>query len=161
MACAGGSRCQCDHRCNELSSTSEPHQKSTMLTYGHDHRWCSRGESERISTDKWRLLLTGNRVQTSELVANLFQECDPSKGDYHGLCKYAPFHSCTEFSLHIRDKFHGLVGECVLTYTYGAVQIVIDCMDFWYDGKPVPYASRISSSSRDRFPLVSFFPPSE
>ncbi|KAI5124285.1 hypothetical protein M0805_005132 [Coniferiporia weirii] len=26
------------------------------------------------------------RVQTSELVANLFQECDPSKGDYHGLC---------------------------------------------------------------------------
>lgn len=27
------------------------------------------------------------RVQSSELVANLFQECDPSKGDYHGLCK--------------------------------------------------------------------------
>lgn len=26
------------------------------------------------------------RVQTSELVANLFQECDPTKGDYHGLC---------------------------------------------------------------------------
>ncbi|KAH8111035.1 Cl-channel protein [Phellopilus nigrolimitatus] len=26
------------------------------------------------------------RVQTSELVANLFQDCDPSKGDYHGLC---------------------------------------------------------------------------
>ncbi|PPQ79064.1 hypothetical protein CVT26_003969 [Gymnopilus dilepis] len=26
------------------------------------------------------------RVQTSELVANLFQECDPAKGDYHGLC---------------------------------------------------------------------------
>lgn len=26
-------------------------------------------------------------VQTSELVANLFQECDPTKGDYHGLCK--------------------------------------------------------------------------
>jgi len=26
------------------------------------------------------------RVQTSELVANLFQECDPIKGDYHGLC---------------------------------------------------------------------------
>ncbi|KAF6761563.1 Cl-channel protein [Ephemerocybe angulata] len=25
-------------------------------------------------------------VQTSELVANLFQECDPTKGDYHGLC---------------------------------------------------------------------------
>ena len=28
-----------------------------------------------------------NSVQTSELVANLFQECDPTKGDYHGLCK--------------------------------------------------------------------------
>ncbi|KAI0372598.1 hypothetical protein BV20DRAFT_33678 [Pilatotrama ljubarskyi] len=28
------------------------------------------------------------RVQSSELVANLFQECDPTKGDYHGLCKY-------------------------------------------------------------------------
>lgn len=28
------------------------------------------------------------RVQSSELVANLFQECDPAKGDYHGLCKY-------------------------------------------------------------------------
>ncbi|PFH51941.1 hypothetical protein AMATHDRAFT_39855 [Amanita thiersii Skay4041] len=27
-----------------------------------------------------------SRVQTSELVANLFQECDPTKGDYHGLC---------------------------------------------------------------------------
>ncbi|PPQ91494.1 hypothetical protein CVT25_013751 [Psilocybe cyanescens] len=26
------------------------------------------------------------KVQTSELVANLFQECDPTKGDYHGLC---------------------------------------------------------------------------
>ncbi|KAI0316004.1 chloride channel [Amylostereum chailletii] len=26
------------------------------------------------------------RVQTSELVANLFQECDPSKPDFHGLC---------------------------------------------------------------------------
>ncbi|KAF8637590.1 hypothetical protein AX17_002659 [Amanita inopinata Kibby_2008] len=25
-------------------------------------------------------------VQTSELVANLFQECEPTKGDYHGLC---------------------------------------------------------------------------
>jgi chloride channel 3/4/5 len=27
------------------------------------------------------------RVQSSELVANLFQECDLAKGDYHGLCK--------------------------------------------------------------------------
>ncbi|KAM5536604.1 hypothetical protein V8D89_009699 [Ganoderma adspersum] len=26
------------------------------------------------------------RVQSSELVANLFQECDPTKSDYHGLC---------------------------------------------------------------------------
>ncbi|OSD04776.1 hypothetical protein PYCCODRAFT_1450809 [Trametes coccinea BRFM310] len=26
------------------------------------------------------------RVQSSELVANLFLECDPSRGDYHGLC---------------------------------------------------------------------------
>ncbi|KAK7685663.1 hypothetical protein QCA50_011007 [Cerrena zonata] len=26
------------------------------------------------------------RVQSSELVAQLFQECDPNKGDYHGLC---------------------------------------------------------------------------
>ncbi|TFK51880.1 hypothetical protein OE88DRAFT_1658562 [Heliocybe sulcata] len=26
------------------------------------------------------------RVQSSELVANLFQECDANKGDYHGLC---------------------------------------------------------------------------
>lgn len=26
-------------------------------------------------------------VQASELVANLFQECDTNKGDYHGLCK--------------------------------------------------------------------------
>lgn len=26
------------------------------------------------------------RVQSSELVANLFQECDASRGDYHGLC---------------------------------------------------------------------------
>ena len=29
----------------------------------------------------------GDRVQSSELVANLFQDCDISKGDYHGLCK--------------------------------------------------------------------------
>lgn len=27
-------------------------------------------------------------VPTSELVANLFQDCDPNKADYHGLCKY-------------------------------------------------------------------------
>ncbi|KAI0831818.1 chloride channel [Trametes gibbosa] len=26
------------------------------------------------------------RVQSSELVSNLFQECDTAKGDYHGLC---------------------------------------------------------------------------
>ncbi|KAH8075851.1 chloride channel [Cristinia sonorae] len=26
------------------------------------------------------------RVQSSDLVSNLFLECDPSKGDYHGLC---------------------------------------------------------------------------
>ncbi|KAF9031391.1 Cl-channel protein [Hymenopellis radicata] len=31
-------------------------------------------------------LIVFARVQTSELVANLFQECDPTKGDYHGLC---------------------------------------------------------------------------
>lgn len=31
-------------------------------------------------------LVVFGRVQTSELVANLFQECDPTKGDYHGLC---------------------------------------------------------------------------
>lgn len=34
------------------------------------------------------LFLYEYRVQSSELVANLFQECDPTKGDYHGLCKY-------------------------------------------------------------------------
>ncbi|KZV63169.1 Cl-channel protein, partial [Peniophora sp. CONT] len=26
------------------------------------------------------------RLQSSELVANLFQECDPARGDFHGLC---------------------------------------------------------------------------
>ncbi|TFK74955.1 Cl-channel protein [Pluteus cervinus] len=31
-------------------------------------------------------LIVFARVQSSELVANLFQECDPNKGDYHGLC---------------------------------------------------------------------------
>ncbi|KAJ7132162.1 Cl-channel protein [Mycena epipterygia] len=31
-------------------------------------------------------LVVFSRVQTSELVANLFQECDPTKIDYHGLC---------------------------------------------------------------------------
>ncbi|KAF9054444.1 Cl-channel protein [Panaeolus papilionaceus] len=31
-------------------------------------------------------LIVFARVQTSELVANLFQECDPTKPDYHGLC---------------------------------------------------------------------------
>ncbi|KAF8909322.1 Cl-channel protein [Gymnopilus junonius] len=31
-------------------------------------------------------LIVFARAQTSELVANLFQECDPTKGDYHGLC---------------------------------------------------------------------------
>jgi chloride channel 3/4/5 len=33
------------------------------------------------------MLLLNLSVQSSELVANLFQECDPNKGDYHGLCK--------------------------------------------------------------------------
>ncbi|KAF9269075.1 Cl-channel protein [Marasmius fiardii PR-910] len=31
-------------------------------------------------------LVVFTRVQSSELVANLFQECNPSKIDYHGLC---------------------------------------------------------------------------
>ncbi|KAF5377784.1 hypothetical protein D9757_008072 [Collybiopsis confluens] len=31
-------------------------------------------------------LVVFTRVQSSELVANLFQECDLAKGDYHGLC---------------------------------------------------------------------------
>ena len=39
------------------------------------------------------------RVQSSELVVNLFQECDPSK-DFHGLCEWAcfidPLRDCTE-----------------------------------------------------------------
>ncbi|KAI0035335.1 chloride channel [Vararia minispora EC-137] len=32
------------------------------------------------------------RVQSSELVANLFQECDPTKGDFHGLCNSTATH---------------------------------------------------------------------
>lgn len=39
------------------------------------------------------------RVQSSELVANLFQECDPAKGDYHGLCKYVS--GCTRPHMHV------------------------------------------------------------
>ncbi|KIK61661.1 hypothetical protein GYMLUDRAFT_165705 [Collybiopsis luxurians FD-317 M1] len=31
-------------------------------------------------------LVVFTRLQSSELVANLFQECDPTRGDYHGLC---------------------------------------------------------------------------
>lgn len=31
-------------------------------------------------------LIVFTRVQSSELVSNLFQECDVTKGDYHGLC---------------------------------------------------------------------------
>ncbi|KAF5355341.1 hypothetical protein D9758_006073 [Tetrapyrgos nigripes] len=34
-------------------------------------------------------LIVFTRVQSSELVANLFQECDPARGDYHGLCNPA------------------------------------------------------------------------
>lgn len=39
-----------------------------------------------------RSILTGfsqvvfTRAQSSELVANLFLECDPNRGDFHGLC---------------------------------------------------------------------------
>lgn len=29
-----------------------------------------------------------DRVQSSELVSSLFQECDPTKVDFHGLCKW-------------------------------------------------------------------------
>ncbi|KAH6916019.1 Cl-channel protein [Coprinopsis sp. MPI-PUGE-AT-0042] len=37
------------------------------------------------------------RVPTSELVANLFQDCDPNKADYHGLCK------CVAATLSVSD----------------------------------------------------------
>lgn len=37
-------------------------------------------------TAAFSYLVVFGRVQTSELVAALFQECDPTKPDYHGLC---------------------------------------------------------------------------
>jgi chloride channel 3/4/5 len=48
------------------------------------------------------------RVQSSELVVNLFQECDPSK-DFHGLCKWARFidllRTCPEFGFSQNKTF--------------------------------------------------------
>ena len=54
------------------------------------YSWLSIGRLLTVSVSRWYRYLdqTIRSVQTSELVANLFQECDPTKGDYHGLCKY-------------------------------------------------------------------------
>lgn len=56
----------------------------------HFYNWLSIGRLLAVSAavDTRYLDPTIRSVQTSELVANLFQECDPTKGDYHGLCKY-------------------------------------------------------------------------
>ncbi|QRW16894.1 ClC voltage-gated chloride channel protein [Rhizoctonia solani] len=37
------------------------------------------------------------RAQSTNLVGNLFAECDPTKPDYHGLCKYACFINVAEY----------------------------------------------------------------
>ena len=47
----------------------------------------------------WIEWLYPTSVQSSELVANLFQDCSPSKIDYHGLCK------CVEFRIVLSLSF--------------------------------------------------------
>ncbi|OBZ72186.1 H(+)/Cl(-) exchange transporter 3 [Grifola frondosa] len=48
--------------------------------------YSSNSMPQRQSTEGTVYLVVFLRVQSSELVANLFQECDQTKGDFHGLC---------------------------------------------------------------------------
>jgi hypothetical protein len=67
-------------------------------------------------------------------VANLFQECDPTKIDYHGLCKCVEIHP--NFALRSLTALQSQrnVGERVSTLPNRRPQGSIDCMDIWDDG---------------------------
>ncbi|CAK5273784.1 unnamed protein product [Mycena citricolor] len=85
----------CLDQTQRRSSTLQTEQCSLPLACAGS-RWCQRSHSgDQLScclfTASPAINLRGpvlilHRVQASELVANLFQECDPSKIDYHGLC---------------------------------------------------------------------------
>jgi hypothetical protein len=53
-------------------------------------RLFSSGKDVASYMDESRLHGRG-RVPSSQLVANLFQECDPQRIDFHGLCKLVYF----------------------------------------------------------------------
>ncbi|PCH36351.1 hypothetical protein WOLCODRAFT_140358 [Wolfiporia cocos MD-104 SS10] len=48
------------------------------------------------------------RVQSMDLVANLFQECDPTDVDFHGLCNYMGECLPTGLDCHYQDRFDRL-----------------------------------------------------
>lgn len=73
-------------------------------------------------------------VPSSELVANLFQECDQSKGDYHGLCKFvfSPYRPCRTFVLKLQPNRH--VGERLPAASHRCIENCLHLMDIWNDG---------------------------
>ena len=69
------------------------------------------------------------RVQSSELVSNLFQECDPSK-DFHGLCKWVhfiyPLRTCAESGFSPNKTFTNII----LLLMTAALKIVLTAWTF-------------------------------
>lgn len=81
----------------------------------------------------WGLL----RVQSSELVSNLFQDCDVTKGDYHGLCKWV----CSLLVLSLSDYYLKKIKsershrKHFSPYTHRSHKNRTYCVDLRHDGK--------------------------
>lgn len=74
-----------------------------------------------------------DRVQSSELVANLFIECESSKGDYHGLCKCVMVFGRFVIADNVQPDC--IVEEYISSDTDGSGQVFVDVLDIWYDGE--------------------------
>jgi hypothetical protein len=99
--------------------TSIDNLSGRLYAVGHDLRKLS-----------YKLKLT--RVPTSELVENLFHECDLTKGDYHGLCKYV--WRCYDNAELMSAQSHGPLEECLPPAPHRWLQGGLYGLDVRHDG---------------------------
>lgn len=97
-------------------------------------------------------------MQSSELVTNLFQECDPSKGDYHGLCKYVN-HKANLRSAKLDFQSHRCWTKHLPATFNGSDEVDFCSLDFWNDGLSLTRSlSYTHSWSREQIPAGIFLP---
>jgi hypothetical protein len=73
------------------------------------------------------------RVQSSELVFNLFQECDPSK-DFYGLCKWVRFINPSRHRTLILVQPKQNLHQHFAPAYHSSAKDCLDGVDVWYTG---------------------------